>query len=82
MDSVIQHGSSSGYIHDGPDFLIAQQHLQAVADMLASTTFQTSQPADLLTKPGTAASLDLYGDLLSGVGTCPQTRQLFPGIGA
>ena len=40
MDSVIPHGSSSGYIHDGPDFLIAQQHLQAVADMLASTTFQ------------------------------------------
>ena len=42
----------------------------------------SSQPADLLTKPGTAASLDIYGDLLSGVGTCPQTRQLFPGIGA
>ena len=41
-----------------------------------------SQPADLLTKPGNAASLELYGDLLSGVGTCPQTRQLFPGIGA
>ena len=40
MDTVSQHGSSSGYIHDGPDFLIAQQHLQAVADMLASTTFQ------------------------------------------
>ena len=40
MDPVFQHGSSSGYIHDGPDFLIAQQHLQAVADMLASTTFQ------------------------------------------
>ena len=37
MDPVFQHGSSSGYIHDGPDFLIAQQHLQAVADMLAST---------------------------------------------
>ena len=40
MDSVFQHGSSSGYIHDGPDFLIAQQHLQVVADLLASTTFQ------------------------------------------
>ena len=39
MDSVFQHGSSSGYIHDGPDFLIAQQHLQVVADLLASTTF-------------------------------------------
>ena len=41
MDSVIQHGSSSGYIHDGPDSLIAQQHLQVVADLLAGTTFQT-----------------------------------------
>ena len=43
MDSVFQHGSSSGYIHDdhdGPGFLIAEHHLQAVADMLASTTFQ------------------------------------------
>ena len=40
MDYVSQHGSSSGYNHDGPDFLIAQQHLQAVADMLAGTTFQ------------------------------------------
>ena len=41
MDSVFQHGSSSGYIHDGPDFLIAQQHLQVVADLLPSTMFQT-----------------------------------------
>ena len=40
MDSVFQHGSSSGYIPDGPDFLIAQQHLQVVADLLAGTTFQ------------------------------------------
>lgn len=37
MDPVLQHGSSSGYIHDGPDFLIAEQHLQAVADVLADT---------------------------------------------
>ena len=41
MDSVSQHGSSSGYIPDGPNFLIAQQHLQVVADLLAGTTFQT-----------------------------------------
>ena len=40
------------------------------------------QPADLLTKPGTSASLEQYGDLLAGTGTCPQTRQLFPGAGA
>ena len=40
MDPVFRHGSSSGYIPDGPDFLIAQQHLQVVADLLAGTTFQ------------------------------------------
>ena len=33
MDSVYQHGSSSGSIHDGPDFLIVQQHLKVVADL-------------------------------------------------
>ena len=40
MDTVLQHGSSSSYNPDGPYFLIAEQHLQAVADMLAGTTFQ------------------------------------------
>ena len=174
MDSASQHGSSSGYIHDGPDFLIAQQHLQVVADLLASTTFQTMdvdpradataslsairailspesrevradlaeeaqmhikaklpigavdgvgigdtgdhssvtagdgmgaigatdsagiRPSgihtDVVTDGQThgtadgatcvATSLDLHGDLLCGIGTCPQTRQLFPGAGA
>ena len=38
---VFQHGSSSSYTPDGPDFLIAQHHLQVVADLLAGTTFQT-----------------------------------------
>ena len=41
-----------------------------------------SQLADLLTEPGSATSLELYGDLLGCTGACPQTRQLFPGIKA
>ena len=60
------------FVRDAVDYLQTRPHYVGTA----------SQPADLLTKPGTAASLDIYGDLLSGIGTCPQTRQLFPGIGA
>ena len=68
MDSVIQHGSSSGYIHDGPDFLIAQQHLQAVADMLASTTFQTM---DADPRADATASLSAIRAILS-----PESREI------
>ena len=60
------------FVRDAVDYLQTRPHYVGTS----------SQPADLLTKPGTATSLDVYGDLLSGVGTCPQTRQLFPGIGA
>ena len=60
------------FVRDTVDYLQTRPHYVGTA----------SQPADLLTEPGTAASLDIYGDLLSGIGTCPQTRQLFPGIGA
>ena len=60
------------FVRDAVDYLQTRPHYVGTL----------AQPADLLTKPGTATSLDVYGDLLSGVGTCPQTRQLFPGIGA
>ena len=62
MDPVFQHGSSSGYIHDGPGFLIAQQHLQAVADMLASTTFQAM---DVDPRADATASLSAIRAILS-----------------
>ena len=68
MDSVFQHGSSSGYIHDGPDFLIAQQHLQAVADMLASTTFQAM---DVDPRADATASLSAIRAILS-----PESREI------
>ena len=68
MDSVFQHGSSSGYIHDGPDFLIAQQHLQAVADMLASTTFQAM---DVDPRADATASLSAIRAILS-----PESRDI------
>ena len=60
------------FVRDAVDYLQTQPHY--VGTLL--------QPADLLTKPGTSASLEQYGDLLAGTGTCPQTRQLFPGAGA
>ena len=60
------------FVRDAVDYLQTRPHYVGTA----------SQPADLLTKPGTAASLELHGDLLGGTGACPQTRQLFPGIGA
>ena len=60
------------FVRDAVDYLQTCPHYVGTA----------SQPADLLTKPGNAASLELYSDLLCGTGTCPQTRQLFPGIGA
>ena len=59
--SLFQHGSSSGYIH-GPDFLIAQQHLQVVADLLASTTFQTM---DVDPRADATASLSAIRAILS-----------------
>ena len=68
MDPVFQHGSSSGYIHDGPDFLIAQQHLQAVADMLASTTFQAM---DVDPRADATASLSAIRAILS-----PEPREI------
>ena len=68
MDYVYQHGSSSGYIHDGPDFLIAQQHLQAVADMLASTTFQAM---DVDPRADATASLSAIRAMLS-----PESREI------
>ena len=60
------------FVRDAVDYLQTRPHYVGT----------TSQPADLLTKPGAATSLDLHGDLLCGIGTCPQTRQLFPGVGA
>ena len=68
MDSVFQHGSSSGYIHDGPDFLIAQQHLQAVAGMLAGTTFQAM---DADPRADATASLSAIRAILS-----PESREI------
>ena len=68
MDPVFQHGSSSGYIHDGPDFLIAQQHLQAVADMLARTTFQAM---DVDPRADATASLSAIRAILS-----PESREI------
>ena len=68
MDSVFQHGSGSGYIHDGPDFLIAQQHLQAVADALASTTFQAM---DVDPRADATASLSAIRAILS-----PESREI------
>ena len=68
MDSVFQHGSSSGYIHDGPDFLIAQQHLQVVADLLASTTFQAM---DADPRANATASLSAIRAILS-----PESREV------
>ena len=62
MSHVLQHGSSSGYIHDGPYFLIAEQHLQVVADMLADTTFQ-AMGADQ--QPDATASLSTIRAILS-----------------
>ena len=60
------------FVRDAVDYLQTRPHYVGTS----------SQPADLLTKPGAATSLDLHGDLLCGIGTCPQTRQLFPGVGA
>ena len=60
------------FVRDAVDYLLTQPHYVG--------TLQ--QPADLLTKPGTSASLEQYGDLLGGIGIWPQTRQLFPGTGA
>ena len=68
MDTAYQHGSSSGYIHDGPDFLIAQQHLQAVADMLACTTFQAM---DVDPRADATASLSAIRAILS-----PESREI------
>ena len=68
MNTVYQHGSSSGYIHDGPDFLIAQQHLQAVADMLACTTFQAM---DVDPRADATASLSAIRAILS-----PESREI------
>ena len=68
MDPVFQHGSSPGYIHDGPDFLIAQQHLQAVADMLAGTTFQAM---DVDPRADATASLSAIRAILS-----PESREI------
>ena len=68
MDYVYQHGSSSGYNLDGPDFLIAQQHLQAVADMLAGTTFQAM---DADPRADATASLSAIRAMLS-----PESREI------
>ena len=65
MDPVFQHGSSSGYIHhdlDGPDFLIAEHHLHAVANMLTSTTFQAM---DVNPRADVTASLSAIRAILS-----------------
>ena len=62
MDTVSQHGSSSGYNHDGPDFLIAQQHLQVVADLLAGSTFQAM---DVDPRADATASLSAIRAILS-----------------
>ena len=37
-----------------------------------------SQPADVLTKPPGADTIERFRDLLSGMGACPNTRLLFP----
>ena len=68
MDSVFQHGSSSGYTPDWPDFLIAQQHLQVVADLLAGTTFQTM---DVDPRADATASLSAIRAILS-----PESREV------
>ena len=60
------------FVRDAVDYLQTRPHYVGTL----------AQPADLLTKPGTASSLEQYCDLLGGIGTCPQTRQLFPGLGA
>ena len=70
MDPVFQHGSSSGYIHhdlDGPDFLIAEHHLHAVANMLTSTTFQAM---DVNPRADVTASLSAIRAILS-----PESRE-------
>ena len=60
------------FVRDAVDYLQTRPHYVGTL----------AQPADLLTKPGTASSLEQYGDLLGGTGACPPTRQLFPGLGA
>ena len=51
-----------------PDFLIAQQHLQAVADMLANTTFQAM---DVDPRADATASLSAIRAILS-----PESREI------
>ena len=68
MDSITCSNMVAAQATCGPDFLIAQQHLQAVADMLASTTFQAM---DVDPRADATASLSAIRAILS-----PESRDI------
>ena len=68
MDSITCSNMVAAQATCGPDFLIAQQHLQAVADMLASTTFQAM---DADPRADATASLSAIRAILS-----PESREI------